>query len=268
LTPEEVLRIHEILCRDFLRSNDPINPPGVREMSLLESAVGRQHAGWGPFTKHSHPIDNAATLTYGLCNDHPFHNGNKRTALVAMLAHLDANKLALRETNQNDLYRMMLSVATHSLGQRRLDRRQRRKVRTPPRSTSDQEVRAISRWLEPRVVEVKRGEREITYKQLDRILQRFGYHLAVPQKNSIGIYKMVRKRGLLRGESLEPKRIGKVGFPGEGRVVGVPTVKQVRRMCRLTEEDGIDTVAFYEGADAINVFVNKYRTVLRRLAKQ
>jgi death on curing protein len=45
------------------------------------------------------------------------------------------------------------------------------------------------------------------------------------------------------------------------------TLKDLRRMCRLTEEHGVDTGAFYDGAEVIDVFVNRYRTVLRRLAK-
>jgi hypothetical protein len=49
--------------------------------------------------------------------------------------------------------------------------------------------------------------------------------------------------------------------------VSVKTIKALRRLCKLTEEDGYDTGSFYEGADSIDVFVNRYRTVLRRLEK-
>jgi death-on-curing protein len=95
LTADEVLRIHHILCRDFAASEDPIGYGGLKSRSLLESAVSRQHSGFGLFRKYKDPIPNAATLGFGICCDHPFHNGNKRTALVSMLAHLDKNHLAL-----------------------------------------------------------------------------------------------------------------------------------------------------------------------------
>ena len=99
LSAEDVLQIHEILVADFQESGDPISPPGVRSVSLLQSAVGRQTTGIGSVLKYPDPIFNAATLLYGLCNDHPFHNGNKRTALVAALVHLDRNKFTLYDTS-------------------------------------------------------------------------------------------------------------------------------------------------------------------------
>jgi death-on-curing protein len=76
LTAEDVITIHERLVEDFAGSKDPIAPAGVRSMALLESAVGRQHTGLGETLKYPRAIDNAATLTYGVCCDHAFHNGN------------------------------------------------------------------------------------------------------------------------------------------------------------------------------------------------
>src|SRR5258708_5585031 len=104
LTCDDVLQIHEALCADFAESGDPIAPNGVKSQPLLESAVGRQDTGAWRTRKHPDAIANAATLTYGLCNDHPFHNGNKRTALVSMLAHLDRNHLTLVNTRQEHLF--------------------------------------------------------------------------------------------------------------------------------------------------------------------
>ena len=125
LTVKEVLRIHEILIDDFMESNDPISPAGVRNAGLLESAVSRQWTSLGNVQKYAGPMENASTLLYGLCGDHPFHNGNKRTALVAMLAHLDKNKLTVYDTTQRDFYEFMVRVASHKLGLSR-DRRRRR----------------------------------------------------------------------------------------------------------------------------------------------
>ena len=131
LTIEEVLRIHHRLVEDFAASDDPISPSGVRSDNLLASAVSRQDTSLGDQLKYPDPISNAATLLYGICCDHPFHNGNKRTALVSMLAHLDKNKRTLFGTKRNDLYSMVLEVAGHSFGGRRDSRR-----RGPPRRRS------------------------------------------------------------------------------------------------------------------------------------
>ena len=115
LSVEDVVFIHERLCADFEDSPDPIDPPGIRSMSLLESAVCRQESGFDDLLKYHEPVINAATLLYGICNDHPFHNGNKRTSLVATLAHLDRNRLVLHQTKQKELFRLMISVADHSI---------------------------------------------------------------------------------------------------------------------------------------------------------
>jgi death-on-curing protein len=63
LTPEDVLQIHEVLVADFAQASDPISPPGVRDLGLLESAVARQHVSFGSIEKYRSPIERAATLT-------------------------------------------------------------------------------------------------------------------------------------------------------------------------------------------------------------
>src|SRR5215510_4368531 len=91
LTVEDVLSVYAALTQDFADSADPISPAGVRDQGLLESAVYRQETGFGGRLKYDHPLLSAASLAYGLCCDHPFHNGNKRAALVSMLVHIDRN---------------------------------------------------------------------------------------------------------------------------------------------------------------------------------
>lgn len=66
LTADEVVRIHDVLWVDFAEDDDPIGYGGLRCQALLDSAVGRQHAGFGPFKKYSDPVANAATLTFGI----------------------------------------------------------------------------------------------------------------------------------------------------------------------------------------------------------
>ncbi len=88
-----------MLCKDFAPSSDPIFPPGVKSEALLESAVNRQQSGWGDYFHTTIPSV-MPTLTYGICSNHPFHNGNKRTSLVAMLAHLDTDDFTLRRMNE------------------------------------------------------------------------------------------------------------------------------------------------------------------------
>jgi death-on-curing protein len=265
LTPEEVLKIHEVLVADFAASGDPISPPGPRSLDLLASAVSRQHAGLGQTLKYPDPVDNAATLMYGVCLDHPFHNGNKRTALVAMLVHLDKNHMCLQDTSQKELYGLVKGVASHTFGVR-TDKR--RPEKEPPRRPSDEEVSEISRWLKPKVFKLVRGEKPVPYRQLRTLLERRGYTLADPHSNMIDVIKIEHQTAsLLRKARLVRKRIGSMGYRDEGTTVSLRDMKLVRRMCRLSEEDGVDSLSFYTDDAVIDAFVNKYRTLLRRLAR-
>lgn len=251
--------------RDFAASGDPISPPGVRSNDLLESAVARQLVGHEGRLKYPDPVDNASTLLYGLCGNHPFYNGNKRTALVAMLVHLDKNKLTLVDTSQKELYELMIQVADHSLGIKKSDRHGPERSRLP----SDEEVSAVSKWIRGRIRKVKRGEKLITYRELRRILEAHGYFLENPNDNHIDIMRLetVRKGFLLQRKEQIPKRVGSMSWPGEHREVAIKEIKRVREICKLCEEDGFDSEAFYNYPIVIDSFVNRYRTTLRRLSK-
>jgi death-on-curing protein len=266
LSAADVLQIHALLVEDFAATGDPIAPPGVRSMALLESAIGRQHIGLGAQLKYPSSIDNAATLLYGLCLDHPFHNGNKRTALVSMLVHLDKNKIGLFNVGQKELFALILMVATHTVGLKHREI----VVDNPTRRNPDDEVKAISKWLGERANKLKRGERVVTYRELRRILRRFDYEMERPDGNTIEIAKYEKRpKTLLRWrEELVRRHITTIPYPGDAKDVAVQRIKEIRRICRLREEDGIDSTAFYDQTVVIDTFINRYRTILRKLARR
>jgi death on curing protein len=267
LTAREVEMIHAKLVDEFSRDGDPISPPGVKSPDMLESAVFRQHTGIGSQLKYPDAVSNAATLVFGICCDHPFHNGNKRTALVCMLVHLDKNGLCLFQTSQADLYSLLLEIASHRIGQRVDPRRKPEKL--PKRWRQDDEVEEIARWIRKRVDRIRRGERLITYRSLRQILGRFGFVLENPRGNSIDIVKIVEAPPSFfrRFPKVESRRIGTVGYRDEGTEVSFRDIKHIRRLCQLTEEDGVDRDAFYSDDTLVDSFVNRYRTLLRRLAR-
>lgn len=267
LTSEDVLRIHDALCADFYGTGDPISPPGVKSQALLESAVGRQDVGAHRSRKYDDPVSNAATLTYGLCNDHPFHNGNKRTSLVAMLAHLDRNRLTLVNTKQEELFEMILAVATKQMAAQAM--RRRPKNFRGWKHDHDAEIEALAMWLKPRTKRVKRGERQLTYRELRIVLKRFGFDLRDPHNNLVDVYKLEERRPFLRRTPRPVERkVGTIGYHSEGEVVAIKVMKDIRRISELREEDGCDSEAFYAGAEQFDVFINQYRTILRRLARR
>ena len=267
LSYEQVLAIHDRVVRDFADDADPVGLAGPREAGrLLESVVWRQEVGLGEVLKYPDPLSNAATLTFGLCCGHPFHNGNKRTALVAMLAHLDQNGLTIFGVRQKELYNMIKAVATHTLGVRP-DPRSKRRAYTE--READAEVAAIGAWLKRYARPYERGERILTYKQLRKVLRAHGLELANPKKSAIGVYRTVeRKKGLTRRSVREQKHIATIHYPGDNRTVGERGIKSIRRACKLDAAHGYDSAAFYDAADVIDVFIDEYRTILSRLARQ
>lgn len=263
LNTEDVISIHERLVEDFAGTNDPILPAGVKSIALLDSAVGRQHTGLGETLKYPRPIENAATLTYGICCDHPFHNGNKRTALVAMLVHLDRNKLSLFEIGQKDLFDMIVAVADH-----RLDHKKKRK--SDERPHPDDEVKAIAQWISGGADKVVRGEKPITYRQLRKILEGFGYGLGDANGSYIDVVKYETiEKGIFRKQKVRvTKHITSIGYPGETKEVAMKIIKNVRRICKLREEDGVDSSSFYDQTVVMDAFINRYRKILTRLANR
>jgi death-on-curing protein len=85
LTVEIVRDIHQAAIRDFGGSD------GIRENPLLESAVAAPQATFGGKAIYASLTEIAAAYLYYLCRNHPFLDGNKRTALGACLVFLRLN---------------------------------------------------------------------------------------------------------------------------------------------------------------------------------
>ena len=66
--------------------------PGVRDPGLLESALARplNHASYG----EPDVVELATLYAIGICRNHPFVDGNKRTAYVALETFLALNGVA------------------------------------------------------------------------------------------------------------------------------------------------------------------------------
>ena len=66
---------------------------GVRDAGLLESALGRPRNAWGYGVTDLCAL--AASLGHGIARNHPFVDGNKRTAFVAVETCLILNGVEL-----------------------------------------------------------------------------------------------------------------------------------------------------------------------------
>ena len=87
LTVDNVREIHAEAVAQFGGST------GVRDPALLESAVAAPQAGFGGKPLFADLAEVAAAYLFYLCRNHPFVDGNKRTALGACLVFLRLNGL-------------------------------------------------------------------------------------------------------------------------------------------------------------------------------
>jgi death-on-curing protein len=85
LSIETVLKIHEESIRRFGGT------PELRSRDLLESAVAAPQAGFGGHSVFADLVEIAAAYLFYLCSNHPFVDGNKRTALGAWIVFLKLN---------------------------------------------------------------------------------------------------------------------------------------------------------------------------------
>jgi len=67
---------------------------GLRDEGLLESALARPRNRW-EYDPTSDPATLAAAYGFGIAKNHPFVDGNKRAALVAIYTFLMMNDLEL-----------------------------------------------------------------------------------------------------------------------------------------------------------------------------
>lgn len=270
LSTNEVLRIHELLCNEFRGTSHNICPEGVRDINLLESAVGKQHTGLGDRLKYPDAYSSAATLTFGICCNHAFHNGNKRTALVALLAHLEKNKLVIKGTNERpindkELERKIIEIAEHKFAEGFT-----LKKGHPGREKGHEgEVQAITEWLRINSQRVRRDEKPVTFREFRRILKKFGFELENPKDNLIEVVKYEKRKKWLGRQYNERVHICRMPYPGrEGEPVGISVIKKVRANCGLREEDGVPSGSFYGDDQVISAFINRYRNILKRLGNK
>ena len=93
---------------------------GLRDAALLESAVAAPQATMAGEPLFKEPVELAAAYLFYLCRNHPFVDGNKRTALATCLVFLSENGLLPDEALDTDAWeRLTLDVAAS-----RIDREQ------------------------------------------------------------------------------------------------------------------------------------------------
>lgn len=135
-TVKAVEEAHFGVVAMFEKEEDPVSPAGVKFPDMLESACMRPDTGAGGHEKYKTVFQKTAALFHSLTKNHPFHNGNKRTAVVTLLTALHRNNRRLRpEVTDEMLYQFALDVTADEFPNK------------GKKSSPDEAVSAISEWL-------------------------------------------------------------------------------------------------------------------------
>lgn len=103
LSPQHVLFIHSRLINATGGEHD------VRDLALLQSAVARPQATFDGGDLYASLFDKAAALMHSLLFNHPFIDGNERTAVAAATLFLWRNGWQL-DAGNSTLEQFVLSV--------------------------------------------------------------------------------------------------------------------------------------------------------------
>ena len=108
---------------------------GIRDETLLESAVAAPQASMMGQPLISDPLEIAAAYLFYICKNHAFVDGNKRTALAACLVFLEENSLLPdRKLPVDDWEQFVLNVASSKINRDETTRRLRKLLKKSRRS--------------------------------------------------------------------------------------------------------------------------------------
>lgn len=115
LTLSEVLLIYEDQIRLYGGRY------GLRDISLLSSAIYIPQATFGKKYLHETIPQMAAAYAFHICENHALIDGNKRTALAAALVFLDINGYDF-DCTEDEIYAVMMAVASNKMTKEELEK--------------------------------------------------------------------------------------------------------------------------------------------------
>jgi len=87
---------------------------GLRDLPLLESALAQPEASFAGEWLHADHYEMAAAYAFHLCQNHPFIDGNKRTALATSLVFLELNGITIPDP-RGRLENAMIRIASSKM---------------------------------------------------------------------------------------------------------------------------------------------------------
>jgi death-on-curing family protein len=230
-----LLEIHEALVLMFAEENDPIFPPGVKHEGLLESAIHRPQTSLGDVEKYDSVLSKGAAFFHSLVRNHAFHNGNKRTSLVALVVFLDLNDYLI-DTTDDELFKFVIDSARPNDGAR-----------------ADDEVERVRSWL---YLHCTRGSASPSDMSTNEFLERI--------EQAGGRYRPGKKGAswIVWGPNGDSVRISRKTASLGGSVVR----KYLQKLGLSHGQSGIRFQEFEAGVDVNQRLIRRFRAVLKNLA--
>ena len=236
-----IVFIHDHLTEYFEDKEDPISPPGVKDINTVESSASRPLATVGGEDAYPTLFLKAAALFHSVVGNHSFYNGNKRSALLSTLYYLSEHGYWVDKCDDDEMFEFTRRIAAHELCEDR-----------------QAEVQIIADWLERNSRKNIKGERRMKFNVLREALQRFGYEL-----RDKGFTYDVFKDGKVVENILKK---GQQGFDEYDQQY----IADLRKRLGLTPDNGVDSARFYGQrgiAEDLNEFMRLRLDVMKRLAK-
>ena len=107
--PTEFLNLDDVLdlCRKLLG-----DPPPVRDIGLLGSAVARPQTTLGEEDAYPTITEKAAALPQSLVINHALIDGNKRLGWLATAVFLEINDFSVAHVPNDDVYELVMHIAS------------------------------------------------------------------------------------------------------------------------------------------------------------
>lgn len=108
ITLEHIIALHVLAIQSFGGSE------GIRSLGRLESAIASQTQEAFGKELYEGVFEKAAALARGIVGDHPFQDGNKRTAMLVAITFIEINGYTFTAAS-GEIEDFAVSVATDRL---------------------------------------------------------------------------------------------------------------------------------------------------------
>jgi death-on-curing family protein len=276
LNTDCIIELHRLLSENYklMEDMEPIEPAGVKNIGMLESAVNRQQVGLGEQYKYDNVYLNTATLVFGIIKNHSFHNGNKRTGFLALIKHLYVNGYVLKPNLKHQLiYDFLIAIADSKLYE------YAEKFKKEYKFLKIHKIRSKTEWKDENVVEfiaywIKSNSTpkentikgEIKISLLRKLLD--SKDIKIDQKGikiSVWIEKENKFLGLISTKNKINYR--EYSLKNSETVIDNKTLNKLRQDFKLTKKYGIDNRFFYDESAFLDNEIKIYKQIIYRLSK-